>query len=153
MIRGSRKTSRPCGILALAAVCLSAGCVERRYIIRTDPPGALVSVDGEDVGISPVSVSYEYYKDRDVTIEAEGYETLRTVMPLPAPWWDNILTEFVSENLIPYTLRDDRTFEYRLAPATTPPTGELVERGEQLRRASQAPPPKPPPPWVRFFAF
>ena len=39
--------------LALAAAVFSAGCVERRYTLRTDPPGALAIVNGEEVGQTP----------------------------------------------------------------------------------------------------
>ncbi|WP_152052825.1 PEGA domain-containing protein [Tautonia marina] len=140
--------------LALFLLSLTAvGCVERRYTIRTDPPGALVFVNGEESGISPVSVSYEYYGDRRVTIQAEGYETIQTELPIPAPWWNNAFTGFFTENLIPFTLRDEREFRFTMAPAVSPETGDLVGRGQQLRQQAQAPPPERPGGFFRFFAL
>ena len=47
-----------------------SGCVERRYTIRTDPPGALVIVNGEEIGPTPVSRSFIYYGDRKITPDA-----------------------------------------------------------------------------------
>jgi hypothetical protein len=35
---------------------------------------------------------------------ADGYETQQIIQPLPAPWWDNALTDFFTENLLPVTL-------------------------------------------------
>lgn len=140
--------------LALFLLSLtSVGCVERRYTIRTDPPGALVNVNGEESGISPVSVSYEYYGDRRVTIQAEGYETIHSEMPLQAPWWNNAFTGFFTENLVPFTLRDEREFRFTMAPAVSSETGDLVGRGQQLRQQAQAPPPERPGGFFRFFAL
>ncbi|RUL87559.1 PEGA domain-containing protein [Tautonia sociabilis] len=139
------------GLTLLALAC--SGCVERRYTVRTDPPGALVFINGEEAGISPVSVNYEYYGDRRVTIQAEGYQTIHTELPIRAPWWDNALTGFVSENLIPFTLRDEREFRFTLAPGVTPPTGDLIGRGLQLRQEALQPAPPRPGPFRRFFAF
>jgi PEGA domain len=129
-------------LFVLGMVALGSGCVERRFTVRTDPPGAVVTVNGEEVGTSPVSVPFTYYGVRRVKAEAEGYNTLNIEQPIKAPWWDNLATEFVTENMVPFTLRDEREFNYRLTPASTPETGDLVGRAEQLRSAGTTPPPK-----------
>lgn len=129
--------------LACAVLCLAlAGCVERRYTIRTDPPGALVYVNGEELGPAApaVSRSFVYYGPREIVLIADGYQTQRIIQPIEAPWYDNLLTDFVSENLIPWTIRDEREFVYRLSPAVNPPTGDLVQRAEALRGEAQIPP-------------
>lgn len=140
-------------LLALAVLFGSAGCVERRYTIRTNPPGALVSVNGEEVGTTPVSAPFIYYGDMRVTIQAEGYETLNLVQPMRPPWWDNIVTEFFTENLIPYTFRDEREFFYEMPPIADPPPGDLVARGEDLRKAGQTPPKPRRRGLLGFFGF
>jgi hypothetical protein len=118
-----------------------AGCVERRYTIRTNPPGALVIVNGEEIGPTPVSKSFVYYGDREITMMLDGFETRTVVEPINAPWWDNYLTEFFSENLIPYTFRDEREFCYQLGPSVIPDKNDLVARAESLRAVGAAPPP------------
>jgi hypothetical protein len=140
MIRTRRPRRWPAIALAWGLAGGMIGCVERRYTIRTDPPGALVVVNNEEIGPSPASRSFVYYGDRRVQVFAEGYEPLELVQPIRAPWWDNKLTEFFSENLVPVTLRDEREYAYRLVPATTPPTPELLSRAEALRGQAQAPP-------------
>jgi hypothetical protein len=113
--------------------CASTGCVERRYTIRTDPPGALAVVNGQEIGITPVSAPFTYYGDREILLVKDGYETRRVIQPIRAPWWDNLLTEVVTENLVPMNLRDERDFTYPLTPTQIPEENDLLQRGESLR--------------------
>lgn len=139
--------------LGMALAGSLSGCVERRYTIRSDPPGALVVVNNEEIGRAPVSRSIVYYGDRDVTLTLDGYQTLHTVQPIKAPWYDNILTEFFTENLLPWTLRDERDFTYKMTPVTVPATNDLMVRGETLRVQAQSPPPPRQSGWRGFFGF
>src|SRR5262245_28314776 len=104
-------------VLALAIVVTAglSGCVERRYTIRTNVP-AVAYVNGEEIGPTPASKSFVYYGDRDILLTAPGYQTLRVIQPVRSLWWDNLLTEFFTENLIPFTFRDERVFDYNLVP-------------------------------------
>jgi hypothetical protein len=120
-------------LLLLASLSLFSGCVERRYTVRTEPPGAIVIVNGEAIGPSPASKSFVFYGDREITLMLDGYETKTVMQPIRAPWWDNLLTEFFTENLVPVSLRDEREFKYQLTPAQSPPLGELRDRAEALR--------------------
>jgi hypothetical protein len=141
MLRGSGLNQRATLFLAALALGALGGCVERRYTIRTDPPGALVIVNNEEIGASPVSRSYVFYAERDITLIKEGYQTQRIIQPMPAPWWDSLPLEFFTENLIPITFRDEREFTYKLTPATNPPQEDLLGRAEGLRAQGQAIPP------------
>jgi len=61
------------------AVCAAAvtGCVERRYVIYTDPPGAMVLRNGQTLNATPVDDHFVYYGKYKFTIFADGYETLK----------------------------------------------------------------------------
>ena len=115
-------------LVLLFSISLLSGCVERRYTIRTDPPGATVVVNGEEIGPSPASKSFVYYGERKITLVLDGYETKTLIQPINAPWWDNYLTEFFTENVIPVSMRDEREYTYKLEPAQSPPQGELRDR-------------------------
>jgi PEGA domain len=119
--------------LILASASLLSGCVERRYTIRSDPPGATVIVNGEEIGPAPASKSFVYYGDREITLMLDGYATKTVIQPINAPWWDNYVTEFFTENIVPVSLRDEREYKYQLTPAQSPPLAELRDRAEGLR--------------------
>lgn len=140
-------------LIALVPLALLTGCVERRYTIRTDPPGALVFVNGQEVGPSPVSLHYVYYAPHEIVLVADGYQTQKIIQPIPAPWYDNILTDFVSENLVPFTIHDDREFFYKMALATNPPKGELLQRAEGVRQMGNQPPAERRRGFLGFFGF
>ena len=127
-------------VVAVAAVCGLTGCVERRYTIRTDPPGARVIANGEDIGTTPVSRSFVFYGDRSFRIIKEGYATKDVVEKFRAPWYDNYLTEFFTENLNPYTFRDEVEFTYKLEPAQAPDPNAVIAHAETTRAMGQAPP-------------
>lgn len=137
--RSRRTRWAPPLLLGLALAGLG-GCVERRFTIRTDPPGALVIVNGEELPPSPVSSSFTFYDDREIILIADGYQTQRIIQPMPAPWYQWPLIEFVSDNLVPFTIRDERVFEYKMAPATSPQPADLLNRAEALRNEGKAPP-------------
>jgi hypothetical protein len=133
MVKLHANARGPAMLLFLAALCSLGGCVERRYTIRSDPPGATVIVNGEAIGPTPASKNFVYYGDREITLMLDGYATKTVIQPVNAPWWDNYLTEFFTENIVPFSLRDEREYKYRLVPAVSPPQGELRDRAEGLR--------------------
>jgi hypothetical protein len=129
----------PLLLFGLVLTALS-GCVERRMTIRThvdNQGGALVYIDNEEVGPSPVSTGFTYYADREIKLVKDGYESVTLIQPIRAPWWDSLFLEFFTENLWPLTLRDERQFQYNMPPAVSVSTGEVIQRGQQLRTEAQ----------------
>jgi hypothetical protein len=125
-------------LLVAAIACASqVGCVTRRLTIISDPPGATVFLDNEEVGITPCSVSYIYYGTRQIMLVKDGYETRTVMQELPAPWYEYFPLEFVSENFIPYDLRDERTVQYTLLPQALMPVSQILQRGQDLRQSVQ----------------
>jgi len=118
--------------LALLALC-PAGCVRRRMTIRTDPPGAVVKVDHHEIGRTPVSAPFVYYGTRQVQLVKDGYETLTVQQPIGLPWYQIPPLDFITENLLPWEIRDEREFQFAMQPTRNVPTEELMGRAEQLR--------------------
>jgi hypothetical protein len=122
--------------LAAAVVCLSAaGCVQRRMTIRSNPPGAQVYVDNQEIGRTPVSTDFVYYGRRDIRLVKDGYETLNVKQPIWAPWYEWPGLAFLSENFWPGEIRDERRFDFQMQPAMVVPSQSLLDRGEELRRS------------------
>lgn len=122
-----------------ASISLCSGCMHRRMTIRSDPPGALVRLEGEDIGYTPVSIDYTYYGKREITLLKDGYETLTVLQPVPPPWYQVLPFEFVSDNVALTKINDRRDFTYRLQPQRMVPTQELIERANGLRSEAQIP--------------
>jgi PEGA domain-containing protein len=128
-------------MLLSLGITLCSGCVTRRYTVRTDPPGALVIVNDEALGPAPASRSFVYYGNRKITLILDGFETKTLIQPINAPWWDNYLTEFFTENIVPWVIDDEREFTYKLEPAQTPTVESVRGRAEGLRSEAQILPP------------
>jgi hypothetical protein len=127
-------------LLVVALVLPASGCVRRRLTVRTNPPGALVYVDNQQIGTTPCSVDFIYYGTREIRLIKPGFETLTVNQPIPTPWYQYPPLDFISENLVTTKIRDNRTVTYNLSPQVIVPTNELVDRANQLRQdALQSP--------------
>jgi hypothetical protein len=125
-------------LLAVFLASTAGGCVQRRFTVRTNPPGALVVVDDTyEVGVTPVAFSYTYYGTRKLTISKPGYETLTIYQHIPAPWYEVFPLDFVAENVVPWEIRDERSVEYTLRPQVIVPREQLLQRAENLRQQAQ----------------
>lgn len=121
------------GILLLPG----SGCVKRRLTIRSEPPGALVYVDDFEVGTTPASANFVYYGTRQIRLVLDGYETLTVDHTFYPPWYEMPGLDFVSENVVPWEIRDERNLTFKLLPQRLVPADQLLERAENLRRGSQ----------------
>jgi hypothetical protein len=127
-------------IACLAAVLMissTAGCVERRFTIYSEPPGALVYFNGNYLGMTPVDGYITYYGKQQFTLIKEGYETLDVVQPYPPVWYDLPGIDFITENIWPLKLRDVRKFSYTMRPLQTIPPDDVRMRAEELRLRGQ----------------
>ena len=122
--------------LLLAATLLPTGCVRRRLAVRSNPPGALVFVDNQQIGTTPCSVDFTYYGTREIRLVKPGYETLTVNQPIPTPWYEIPPIDFVSENLMPNKIMDHRTASFEMQPQLIVPTEQLLDRANQLRQAT-----------------
>ena len=101
------------GALVLAA-CICSGCVERKLLIRSDPPGAPVWLDEKPLGAAPVEVPFKYYGVSRLRVgpirDAQGRvqrPAVERMVDIAAPWYEEFPVDFFSEVLWPGTLRDD----------------------------------------------
>jgi hypothetical protein len=119
-------------LLTLAALS-SSGCMHRRLTIRSDPPGAAVLVDGEEIGYTPVSFDYTYYGTREIRLIKDGYQTLTTQVKLSTPWYQILPLEFVTDNFALTKINDRREVTYALARENIEPSQEIENRANNLR--------------------
>lgn len=123
----------------LAVVCVMAtmvlsGCVERKLTINTEPQGALVVLNDEEIGQSPVTVSFNWYGDYNVRISKEGYQTLKTHRELKGPWYDKFPYDFFAQILSPKRIVDEYEWSFKLSTKTEPDKKELIEAAQNLQQ-------------------
>lgn len=104
--------------------------------IRTNPPGAQCYIDDYEIGVTPCATDFVYYGTRKIRLVKDGYETLTVEQRIRPPWFEWFPLDFVTENLYPGELRDEQAFSYQLVPQRIMPPVEILERAENLRRAS-----------------
>ena len=124
-------------LTAVALCAVQTGCVRRRLTIRSTPPGALVFVDNYEIGTTPVSTGYTYYGTRQIRLVKDGYETVTQLHTIESPWYETPPLDFVSENLVPGELRDERVIDFQLVPQRIVPIEELLQRAGSLRHGAQ----------------
>jgi hypothetical protein len=117
-------------IVVLLFGALLGGCVRRQLTVRTDPPGALVHLNGQEFGRTPVTRDFTWYGTYDVDLRKEGYQTQKTTGKVIAPWWQWVPIDLFAE-LLPLT--DRRQLHYTLHPTTQ----EAVDPDRMLSRAAQ----------------
>lgn len=130
------KWSRKSLLIALAGVVLTTsatGCVRRRMTVRSNPAGARVVIDDQEIGVTPVSTPYTYYGTRKVQLIKDGYETLTVQHTFAAPWYQIPPLDFVTETLWPQEIRDERQLDFQLIPQQNITVPQLQQRAEQLR--------------------
>ena len=101
--------------VSLATPLLVAGCVEQTMKLDSDPPGALVYLNQQEVGRTPLTRDFKWYGDYDVQLRLEGYETVKTHEKVIAPAWNWVPLDMFAE-LWPFPIRDQRSFSYKLSP-------------------------------------
>ena len=135
--------------LVLSAYCLllplASGCIYRSLTIRTDPPGAMVYVNDQLKGPSPVTYDFTWYGWHRIMIRKAGYQRLDDRKMVHAPIYLWMPFDLVME-LVPFRIRDQRTLAYTLTPQAEPATPippELFTKPKPVAPEPHAAPPAP----------
>ena len=136
--------SRSCAVLALGFALISlalTGCVERKLVIRSDPPGATVflNYDSALVNPTPVDVPFTDYGTYGVRLTMEDYDEMEAMAEVKAPWWAYPPFDIITQLLLPFTIKDHHEFTYALTPHSESLAPEsLRERHKDLVRSAEA---------------
>ena len=120
-------------LAALALCVIQLGCIRRVLMVRSEPEGALVTIDRQTVGQTPVAVPITYYGTREIRLEKDGFETLETKERFRTPWYDMFPLSFFTAHFSLRERRDVRNLDYRLTPKQLVDENELLQRAGQLR--------------------
>jgi hypothetical protein len=145
----------------LTALCLAAltGCVDRKITIGSDPEGAVVTLNDEEIGRTPVTVPFVWYGDYDVVLRYEKNVGtaqkpdirryyLHTHKHTKAPLYELIPIDLVVD-ILPFTFTDQQVWAFPVPLVQEPPDAEVIQRARALKVQLDAPEPlqnkkKPP---------
>lgn len=120
------------GLTALLAMP-AGGCVERTLTIASNPPGALVYLNDQEVGRTPVTREFVWYGNYDLAIRRDGYQTLKTTVQVNAPIFQIVPLDLVAE-LLPFHFVDAQHFSYNLAQNRPVDERQLMLSAEEMKR-------------------
>jgi hypothetical protein len=124
-------------VVSLIALAALAGCVERELTINTKPQGALVALNDEEIGESPVTVNFKWYGDYCVRISKEDYETLNTHRKLKGPWYDGFPFDFFAQIVNPSRIVDSYEWTFELSPKQQISREELIQNALDMKKQLQ----------------
>ncbi len=126
--------------VAAIACSLLSGCAAQRSLeVRTDPPGAVVLLDGKEIGTTPLSQPFEHYGVRRITVFKSGFQTHSERVKMKAPWYSRFPLDIVSEVLLPFGWKDRHRLRIELVEGEDlegmPTLRSVIERANLLRLA------------------
>ncbi|MDP9172309.1 MAG: PEGA domain-containing protein [Planctomycetota bacterium] len=133
-----------CTLIILLASC---GCVERTLTVTSNPPGALVYLNDQEIGRTPLKRDFVWYGTYDVVLRKEGFRTVKAAASVIAPFYEWVPFDLVAE-ILPIPLKVHRNLNYVLTPEapTTQSNAELLDRATEFRgqlQSSHYPPTQP----------
>lgn len=131
-------------VLPLAALgaLSAAGCVRREIEVTSTPPGALLTLNGREVGRTPVRMKFTFDGTYDVRLRLAGYESVQGSGTTDMPAWDFIGADLVAE-VVPARLERLERWHFDLVPEQHAEVG-LMDRARAARRSVDSMPASAP---------
>jgi hypothetical protein len=135
---------------ALAAAWCCGGCLERTITVRSEPPGAVVWLNDQEIGRTPVTTGFRFYGWYELRLRKEGYEPVIAKREAVAPWYEYPGPDLFA-SAIPARIRTGVTWDFTLVPTPESEGGEEAESallGRARAYRSEHSPGSGPPPTV-----
>lgn len=129
-------------LLPLALAVVTPGCVQRILVVRTQPSGADVYINGQKAGTTPLEYEFQFYLPMDIELRKYdahegGYRAVHLVKDPKIPWHQYFPLDLVTEFLVPWPIRDVHHVDVELQPETRSfrtLRDELTQKIEAIRR-------------------
>jgi hypothetical protein len=127
----------------LALITLG-GCVERKITILSNPDGARLEVNGQEMPRTPCTFTFQWYGDYDIVLrhekmdkDADGKPLLRTYylhthQKASAPLHQTLGFDLLAD-LWPGKLDDHKTWTFAIPEVTNPSPADLVESALEVK--------------------
>jgi hypothetical protein len=117
-------------LILLLSCC---GCVERLITVTSAPPGAIVWLNGEEVGATPVTTAFTWYGDYEVILRKPGYETVITSRKAVEPWFQWPGVDLFTECVLPINFKDQIEWNFPMTSQTPADPTTLIDRAQEMR--------------------
>lgn len=104
--------------------------------ITSEPPGATATVNGVEVGRTPVSASFVYFGKYQVELEREGYEPLRASAKATTPIYECPPVDLIASAL-PMNITSNVNWHFVMEPEKSERPSKEAAREALLQRAGE----------------
>lgn len=138
------------GLAAIVLSLGSAGCLQRTITVTSEPSGAVVWINDNEVGRTPVDVDFTYFGKYSVRLRREGYEPIIDERKVKAPLREMPGIDLAAEAL-PVNFHHRVKWHYDLSPAlelansTAEAEATVIHAGKQMRAQLQGADPEASP--------
>ena len=119
--------------VALTALATCSGCVVRELIVKSDPPGAVVYINGYKAGKTPLTKTFDFYGSREIALRKDEYLTTTKIVTPSVPWYEFFPLDFISEILLPVRIYNRHEYSFTLKPLPEQPPQDLLEKANKAR--------------------
>jgi len=120
-------------LILLLPECLGCNSVRRRLIITSEPEGALVYLNDQEIGKTPIAQNFVHSGTYKIRCSKDEYETTTVMHKVGTPWYLYPGIDFFSENFVAGELRDTQSCHIVLTPKRVIPDNELLENANAMR--------------------
>ncbi len=107
-------------IIALITLA-SSGCVRSSLTIKSNPTGALLFIDGQLLGETPVTIDFDHYGHHEILLRLPTsvtselkYAPKREVIEVSPPWYLLFPFDFFVDFFYPVPIHDHHEFSFDL---------------------------------------
>lgn len=112
--------------------------MRRRLTITSDPPGALVYLNDQEIGKTPIAYNFIYSGAYKIRCSKDSYETKTVMHRVGTPWYLYPGVDFFSENFVPGQISDLQSCHVELEPKRVVPVNELLEEAVKMRNEAHS---------------
>lgn len=136
-----RRSGRVCSsVVAVGVLGALSGCLERTIVVTSEPEGAVVYLNDQEIGRTPVEADFTYFGVYDLRLNLEGYEPVVTSRKAATPLKEMPPIDLAAE-AIPAKLPTRISWHFVLTPLASQAVGadkgalqsELLGRAGELR--------------------
>ncbi len=136
-----------CGPLAVVALAALPGCLERTIVVTSEPEGAIVYVNDQEIGRTPVETDFKYFGVYEVRLNLEGYDPIVTSRKAATPFYEVPPLDLAAE-AVPAKLPTRIAWHFVMTPLASQMPGadkaalrdSLLGRAGELRQSTATAP-------------